>query len=754
MQSIAHVARNRDGNWRTPQTLQEHLEGTADVAEAFAVCFGSESWARAEALCHDAGKSRAEWQHYLTNISSYSQAEEASNESASGQGKVDHSSYGAKFAEEMFPGLSGRIISYCIAGHHAGLPDFKNGGAASLSARLQNRNTSEIDPQCRALLQNCRLLPPPYKLLPQGLDFSFWIRMLFSCLCDADYLDTEKYMDPDSFAERGHYLSLGQLRDRFNTYMDQKSRESAEKHPGPVHDWRQRVLSDCRNAAQLSPGFFSLTVPTGGGKTLSSMAFALDHAIKWKKSRIIYVIPYTSIIEQNAEEFRKAVGEDAAENIIEHQSNIDEEESTERSRLAIENWDAPVIVTTTVQFFESLFAARPGRCRKLHNIVNSVVILDEAQLLPDAYLEPILAAMKILAEHYGVSFVICTATQPALGKQDDFPKFPGLEKNSIREIIRDVPGIYRALKRVRIELPDDWNSPIKNADLAQRICAEGSSLLCIVPTKDGCRDLYKQVKKLSPGICYHLSDRMCAQHRSMQIEEIKEKLKAGERIVVISTSLVEAGVDFSFPVVYRAAAGLDSIAQAAGRCNREGELGPELGKVVIYVPERQIKQGFLRKAADTTMELLKTGDRDPLDYSIYNDYFSRLYWKSTSLDEAKIMQALKPDTIDLGMQFRTAAERFQIIPKGQKDVLVPYGKGTELIRELKAIGPKAGLIRKLQRYTVSVYQNEFEQLKKQGSLCEVWPGLFALSCEMQYSGEIGLLINMDQANPEDYITHD
>lgn len=413
-------------------------------------------------------------------------------------------------------------------------------------------------------------------------------------------------------------MYLKELLDRFNSYMETITKDALEKADTPVNRARQRVLADCRSASKLEPGFFSLTVPTGGGKTLSSMAFALEHAVRFGKERVIYVIPYTSIIEQNADVFRKAVGD---EYIIEHHSNLDENDSTPKARLAAENWDAPIIVTTSVQFFESLFAAKPSRCRKLHNIVNSVIVLDEAQLVPTEYLEPILATMKLLCEHYNVTFVLCTATQPAFETQDDYPQFPGLPKGSVREIIQDVPGLYRELRRVEV-LPIDTKTVWTWQEIAEKL-KSFDKVLCVVSDRKSCRELHA----LMPKGTYHLSALMCAQHRSDCIADIKEKLKTTEPVRVISTQLVEAGVDIDFPVVYRAMAGLDSIAQTAGRCNREGKLKTNggLGRVVVFTPQRKAPAGILRKATETTARLLDSGLKDPISHEAFGPYFSELY---------------------------------------------------------------------------------------------------------------------------------
>lgn len=725
----AHVRLNDDGSWAEPQTLMDHLEGTAKLAGEFARPFGSEDWARACAFAHDTGKASPEWQRYLASKSGYYD-ETAHLETC--HGKLDHSTPGARFAEVILGKGIGRILSYCIAGHHAGLPDWI-GDQASLAYRLQKNSIDNIPDEYRNLLSSARPSSPPWQFTQKGLDLSLWIRMLFSCLVDGDFLDTEAYMNQDKRGQRGGYQDLGSLLERFDRHMEKFITAASASAVTPVHTARQQVLADCRTAARLAPGFFSLTVPTGGGKTLSSLAFALEHAKRFGKRRVIYVIPYTSIIEQNVDVFR-AVLEDGQ--VVEHHFNLDDDASTPRSRLAAENWDAPVIVTTSVQFFESFFAAKTSRCRKLHNIADSVVILDETQLLPVEYLAPILETLRLLCEHYGVTIVNCTATQPALEQRDGFP---GLPAGSIREIVSDVPGLYKALRRVEV-MPVDTRTPRSWEEIAAEM-AELDQVLCIVSDRKSCRELHK----LMPDGTYHLSALMCAQHRSDMIAKVKKELNAGGTIRVISTQLVEAGVDIDFPVVYRTMAGLDSIAQAAGRCNREGRLNVKgsLGKVVVFIPPRKAPIGILRKAAETASGLLDAGSVDPIDHQAFGPYFSELYWRANSLDARSLIKLLAPDPIsECGILFRKAAEEFKIIDdRMQRTILVPYGPGENLIAQLKAIGPERWLLRKLQRYTVNLYLNQFTAFQDRGSLEEIAPGIFALRCSIEYDLLLGLLVD-------------
>ena len=613
-QFLAHVKQDSTGKWHE-HALVDHLKGVSLLAEQSAKPFGSSDWARLAGLWHDLGKYSHTFQHYIKSTSGYDP--EAHIEGV--PGRVDHSTAGAIHAVNSF-GVPGRILAYLIAGHHAGLPDWDtaDGGGAALLERLRKQDLLE-----RALEGDV-----PYEILNQSKPittpvggregFALWVRMLFSCLVDADFLDTEQFMEQEKADARGQFPDMASLLKTFERFIETKTREAEST---PVNAIRAEVLRQCRAKATEGPGIFSLTVPTGGGKTLSSLAFALEHAIQHDNRRVIYVIPYTSIIEQTANVFRE-VFQELGELVVEHHSNLDPERETAKARLAAENWDAPIIVTTNVQFFESLFAARPSRCRKLHNIANSVVILDEAQLLPPEFLQPILDVMNLLAKYYGVTFVLSTATQPALGTLQTFGReIRGLE--SVREIMTDPAALHAGLKRVEIELPANFQARQTWEDVAQEL-TDHDSVLCIVSTRSDCRELHR----LMPQETIHLSALMCGEHRSQVIADIKRRLKDGKPVRVISTQLVEAGVDVDFPVVYRALAGLDSIAQAAGRCNREGRLAN--GRMVVFVPPKSAPRGHLRCAEQTAVSLLTGYEGDCLDPHLFQTYFEHFYVRARS----------------------------------------------------------------------------------------------------------------------------
>ena len=736
---IAHVRRNDDDTWAPSHLLSEHLVGTAKLTELYAGKFHSEEWGKVAGLAHDAGKGRLVWQKYLEQKSGYD--EEAHLEGKIG--KIPHAIHGAKLIEEVLGKGIGRPLAYCIAGHHAGLPDWSSAegtGRSSLQyQQSQVKDLNDIATFISDQIESSKPGRPPWKFA-KGIDMSLWIRMLYSSLVDADYLDTEAYMDNEKTNTRGGYCSMSELLERFNQFVEKLDKNADDT---PVNRIRRNIRKKCVEMAKEPQGNFSLSVPTGGGKTLSSLAFGLEHAIKHKLDRIIYVIPFNSIIEQNADVFRSAIGDDQ---VVEHHSNLDEDSSTAKSRLATENWDAPVIVTTSVQFFESLFAAKSSRCRKLHNITKSVIVLDEAQLVPAEYLTPILETIQLLVDHYQVSFVISTATQPAFAERIiDRKLFTGLK--NVKEIMGDnVKQLYDSLKRVQVELPQDLQVQSSWEEIAEEL-KQYKQVLCIVSDRKSCRALHR----LMPEGTFHLSALMCGQHRSEIIQRIKQKLKNKEAVRVISTQLVEAGVDMDFPIVYRALAGLDSITQAAGRCNREGKLG-ELGKVIVFNAPKKPPIGILRKATDTTRSIFATLKEDPLEYSLFEKYFSELYWKVNSLDEKGIISLLSPEHQECGINFRTAADKFKIIDDTlQKTILVRYDDSERLIELLRSNGPERWLMRKLQRYTVNVSNHDFNQMFQRGSIEDVQPNIFALTSSIEYSRETGLFIDEIVYNPEDFI---
>ena len=621
--------------------------------------------------------------------------------------------------------MVGRTLAYLVAGHHAGLPDWfpSDTGNAALQIRLEEgrRNLDTIRAVADDIQNQLKSVrKPPAFVTPSN--YHFWVRMLFSCLVDADYLDTEAFMDRTKALERGSLPDIGMLARIFFQALDKKE-DDAEATP--VNSIRSEIRRACEAAAEQAPGLFSLTVPTGGGKTLSSMAFALKHAMKYGKSRIIYVIPYTSIIEQTAGTFADIFGR---EYVVEHHSNLDPEKETQSSKLAAENWDAPIIVTTNVQFFESLHAAKSSRSRKLHNIVNSVVILDEAQLIPPELLDPCVQVINELTRNYGVTALLSTATQPAL---------PGLDKPT--ELIPPALNLYGRLRRTEIARPADLQKPEEWQVLAQRL-QEHRQVLCVVNTRRDCYELFEKM----PEDTIHLSALMCGAHRSTVIAEIKRRLKSEAPCRVISTQLVEAGVDVDFPVVYRALAGLDSIAQAAGRCNREGRL-EGMGQVCVFVPPRSAPPGILLKGENKTRELLSLPGFDMQAPASFKRYFE-LFYASVNDHGSRFKELLQKDVPNV--QFRTAADEFRMIDDAaQQPVLVRFGDGEKWLDELRRIGPKRDNMRRLQRYTVNLSKWAFNKARDDGLVEEVWPGFWCWA--RRYDPVVGVDVFGGGWAPED-----
>jgi len=772
-QILAHVRKNTDGSWST-QKLDVHLQGTARRAREFADAFANGDWAEIEGFWHDLGKFLPDWQKHIRRSSGYD--EDAHVETTGG--RVNHSSAGAVLAFKRLknPAIA-RILAYVIAGHHAGLPDWypDQGPGDDLGTRLFSDalrgvlDTSDLD-QIERIAEAIPFLEKdlprsaplgivqPGDLAARHEHLHLWVRMLYSCLVDADFLDTEEFMSPENTGSRGEYPNMADLKIRFDRYMNEKQGSVIDSM---INRQRASVLALCRKKAKLPPGIFSLTVPTGGGKTLSAMAFALEHAIKHDKRRIIMAIPYTSIIEQTAKVYKYGTDDDdeiesalknghclfGGDAVLEHHSNLDPEKEDHKSRLASENWDAPIIVTTNVQLFESLFASRSSASRKLHNLVDSVIILDEAQMLPPEYLRPILSVLRGLVDHFGVTLLLCTATQPALVGQIGSPPnvFAGL--SNVTEIVDDSLRLARELERVELIMPRSLDVRSEWKEIAEEL-VRYDQVLCIVNSRKDCRELHS----LMPEGTLHLSALMCGEERSEVIAKIKRRLRSQETVRVISTQLVEAGVDIDFPVVYRALAGLDSIAQAAGRCNREGKLNEKgsLGRVIVFNPPAPAPVGLLRKGEDACKAILRARRIEELIPDLFREYFLRFYGAANDLDKPNFVERLAKEATDFKFQFRTFAQEFRLIDDTvQKSIIVWYGEEKKgsigLIEQLRNRGPERWITRKLQRFVVNVPLPLFNRISEAGFLEELHgysvqradglyrPGLGLLSVEAQWN---------------------
>ena len=712
-------------NWHS---LEDHLQAVAEAAADFASGFGALDWGKAAGLLHDLGKCRREFQEYIERVS---------RDTHPGTSGIDHSTPGARMAVEKAP-YFGKILAYAIAGHHAGLPDGSGSGPT-----LQKRLGKEI-PDCVFDLAKRVKMPNSLPLQNDpdgprngkrfGSRLSFFVRMLFSCLVDADRLDTEAFMDPHSFELRKLNMDIADLATRFFPKLkDLVSKADAIR----VNRLRQTILQQCLEAAHQKPGLFSLTVPTGGGKTLSSLAFAINHAQNFGHRRIIYVMPYMSIIEQNAAVFRSFVGDDA---VLEHHSSFDfdnpeeKEDSAARwAKLAAENWDAPLIATTAVQFFESLYSSKPGRCRKLHNIAGSVIVLDEAQMLPRHLLFPCLEALRELTGSYGASVVLCTATQPALSKREDFVH--GLE--GVREIVADPQALHTELKRVQVGNLGKVSDEELVAQLSDR-----EQVLCVTNTRGHAREIYEVLAREVDAV-YHLSASMCPMHRREKLSGIRECLQQGTPCRVISTQLVEAGVDVDFPVVYRAATGIDSVAQAAGRCDREGRLtefyGSAAGRVYVFYPEKGLPPGHFRITADIAQEVLRQYE-DVLDPEAVEMYFRHLYWRAgQELDKNDIRYKLEEDAKNGNIPFREIDSLFRMIEEEKESIVIPLDSNAEeMVNSLPYVSHPGSLLRKLQPYIVQVHGRWLHHLVAGGAVERVHDRIPVLRNTDIYHSELGL----------------
>lgn len=681
-------------NW---QRLNDHLNAVGSISASSAAIFRAADLGQVAGLLHDLGKYTSEFQLRLKGEFP----------------KMDHATAGARVAAQRY-GQIGQLLAYVIAGHHAGLPNGENSeNRTSLKDRLARPPEQQLLPiwQQEISLPSSKELRLPNGFQPRAergaFQLSLLVRMLFSCLVDADFIDTDEFYRcienrPPRNSEQAP--TLNQLRERLNIKL------AGFKADSDVNRLRAEVLSQVRAKAEQPPGLFSLTVPTGGGKTLASLAFALDHAIMHGLRRVIFVIPFTSIVEQNARVFRDAFGDLGEQAVLEHHSAFIESlatafESKDKRRLAMENWDAPVVVTTAVQFFESLFADRPSRCRKLHNIAGSVVILDEAQTMPLKLLRPCVTLLDELALNYRSSIVLCTATQPALNAEEGF--LDGLK--GVRELAPDPPALYRQLRRVKVRHIGALEDEALTDHLRQR-----EQVLCIVNNRRHARTLFESIAD-QPG-AYHLTTLMCAKHRSEVLATVRQRLKDGLPCRLVSTSLIEAGVDIDLPTVLRAEAGLDSIAQAAGRCNREGRRRHEDSEVLVFTtsnPDWAPPPELLQFAQAFRM-VERQHRKDLLAPEAVRAYFQELYWQkgANELDGHGLMALLKgsrPDSLPL----ETLAAKFRMIDSVMQPVIIPRDDiARDALNRLPHAAGCGGIARELQPYVVQLPRPAYDTLWK------------------------------------------
>lgn len=704
------------------QTVLEHAIGTANCAEKFASSFTVPIYGKILGLYHDIGKFSKEFQNYLLY--------------GGVKGSVDHT--GAGSIEIFKTGLNSKnptffLLAMCIAGHHGGLPDMGDNPKTSEKGTLLYRLNNSSFPDCAVYKEylpsiKSEDVPDITKNLTAAFTQMFYVRMLYSCLVDADYLDTEAFL-ADKTVLRSGFIDITKMKllvDEYTSKFDPSS--------SALNKMRCELLKQCKDAGsdnkQIHKNLYTLTIPTGGGKTLSSLSFALNRAVLTGRQRIIYVIPYTSIIEQNAGVFKGIVGKN---NVVEHYMNVvyDDTDGSNRKKLATENWDAPLIVTTNVQFIESIFANKPSKCRKLHNIANSIIIFDEAQMLPEDYLLPCVEVIKELTEHYNCCVVLCTATHPSLDKFFD---------NKALEIVDKPKFYYDVFKRTKIKIL----GKLTKSELAAKL-KKYSQVLCIVGTKRKAQQIFELLKEEKN--VYHLSTNMYPAHRKRILEEVRVKLKNGEVCRVISTSLIEAGVDVDFPTVYKEMDALDSIVQAAGRCNREGKRNVE--DSIVYVFELEGNSNKLRLLEKQVTENILQEYEDISSPEAITAYFNKLHvLLAENLDKRKIFEFLKH-----GRQrfyFKTIASMVKIINDNTKSIFIPFDSNAKIIeQELRSGARTKELMRKMGAYCVNIYyqadnihlESAYEKLLHNNKIEILDENITILVDDKVYDNKIGLIVD-------------
>jgi len=731
------------------QKLSDHLSQVATLADEMAKkcnpALMKPAWV--SGILHDFGKVRKEFQQYLCC------------KTMKGI-ETHHSIYGAGISfQNNWCGPA-----FAIAGHHSGLHD---GHALQELLEKPSYKLSEVMDGIKEYFSKT-VFPIPTELeepsfvVDKTFSLEFYIRMIFSILVDADYLDTEKFYT-------GHSREL--LSFNPQTLLDVlKDHVQSFPRAGELNQNRENIFQQCLSAAEKTPGFFSLTVPTGGGKTLSTMAFALKHALRNNLRRVIVVIPYLSIIEQNAAVYRNLFDPEKKGIVVEHHSAVQVDEQNDENRdyskpayeLATENWDAPIIVTTSVQFLETLFAHKPAKCRKLHNIANSVIIFDEVQTLPTHLLNPCLNVFRELQKNYGVSILFSTATQPAFKCSSSLSE--GFRDLEIAEIISDPPSLFQNLVRVEYDL--SMLSFAITWDAMAEELAKHHKVLCVVNTRKHAFSLWQALRKLlsenERETLFHLSSAMCAQHRFSIFGEgersqkgtVRNLLKHGETCRVISTQLIEAGVDVDFPAVFRAIGPLDSIVQAGGRCNREGLLKNEngeatVGKVFVFAPaEKGLPPGLYSTATGITSALLSSNRNQALgvDPNIFPEYFSQLFQLSATDFSRRGESSIQEDRAEL--RFRTVSGKAKVISQEGTPVVVPFQRGKEMIEEIRARQAIRGQLRFsrndlrcLQRFMVNIQKKDFQILEGLKMVQPLLPNLeLWVLCEGLYNQHLGLTI--------------
>ncbi|WP_294464771.1 CRISPR-associated helicase Cas3' [uncultured Ruminococcus sp.] len=703
MDYIAHLRSETD---KKEQPLYEHIKNVAELSKKFSECLILSDYAEIIGMLHDIGKYSNRFQQRINGNDKI---------------KVDHSTCGAQEAFKM----KLLMAAFCIAGHHGGIPNIgvrtDSENDPTLTGRLK-RNTEDYSAWINEV-DRSKFKPIAEPFTKNRIPYTFILRFLFSCLVDADYLDTENFMSNGAVL-RDSGEDLTYLLNLLNKHIEKWQNPS-----GKLNILRTQMLNECIDVGKnCNEKLFTLTVPTGGGKTISSMAFALNYAVKHSKKRIIYVIPYTSIIEQNAEVFRKIFG---MNNVLENHSNVDfdslDNETKIQMMLAAENWNSPIVVTTAVQFFESMFSNKPSKCRKIHNIADSVVIFDEAQMLPLDYLLPCATAIRQLAENYNSAVVLCTATQP------NFQSILNLtEKNNklqLTEICKSAEKMADDFRRVNFK----YEGKLEDDEIALEL-KQCKQVLCIVNKKAHAQKIYSMLGKSDEN--FHLSTYMYPAHRQQVLDEIRKRLDENKPCRVVSTSLVEAGVDIDFPTVYRAISGIDSILQAGGRCNRENKRNSAESVVHIFNTDEVLS--YQQTNTDAAMAVIKKyGDKIYLPEAI-KMYFDDLYYYRDIDKTHKVFD--KKDIIHCltNLEFETVSQRFKMIENDTKALYICTDENKEEINQLRNGNYTKELFRSLQKYVVNLYEKDFNKLNEVCAIEYVDNIFYILADNKYYSSKSGI----------------
>ena len=704
MEIISHI---RSEDWAI-QSNNEHQKGVSLLASKFAKDFGMAEWGRVMGLLHDKGKEKKSFQQHIQKESGYKPDIRV-------EGDYKHAYVGAVLAKQLFPKFH-VLVDNALMGHHRGLYDH---GEMVEMMKLGVPDDVTME-QIHANLSTPKIGAPK--------DIHHLQRMLYSCLVDADYLDTEEFMQPEQSRLRGKHGTMKQLEENLDAFLVALRDNAVDSE---VNRIRNEVQNYCLEKSGDKVDFYSLTVPTGGGKTLSSVLWAIKHALTNDLKRIIIAIPYTSIITQTASVLRSIFGD---ENVLEHHSNVnltDDENSEMRKKLklATENWDYPIVVTTNVQLFESLFSNKPSDCRKLHNLVKSVLILDEVQTLPINFLQPIVDTLDTLKRIFGTSILFTTASQPVLTGDivgsNKLVSFEGLPE--IKEIIPNEAKLHDRLRRVGLKFDDARSN---YGEIAERM-AKFPRVLCIVNTRNDAKEIYNRLPK--EGIYLHLSRMMCPDHVRTTIEQVKTALKKDSNTIirVVATQLIEAGVDIDFPVVLRQEAGLDSILQAAGRCNREGKM--DLGRTYVFGLQKPLPRGFITQTNNARLGMGKSYDW--FSPEAMKAYFKQLYSRTPTFDKANIRDLLYKSE----MQFETASSEFKLIDDNTTSVIVNWKNSMDLVEQLRREGPSYRLMKGLSQYSVNVRNNDWKKLLATGSVEELFEGIYVICDKGFYDDKVGLV---------------